>query len=217
MRHFAVLQPVRRGRWGSVWLVKDRRNSERNQLLFVPSRLRAWPLWLRRLESLDATPVRLRQGRVAILITSTDATDVLQLIRKSNRSGVSVLNAMAGFEAKVPTKKTLLWILPVIAVFPVLFLALAPSQLPVSKRIPVSKVETSASSSCSGSLSVGSEVVGALGRYEKLSIDGEKFVIASFTKVGGLVQIKTKRLCDQKYFRFNSWIREGKLRVERIY
>jgi hypothetical protein len=48
-------------------------------------------------------------------------------------------------------------------------------------------------------------------------VAGQKYKVADFKKLGGLAQIKVKRICDGRYLRFEAWLDAKKLRVERVY
>jgi len=126
LRHFAVLSLEKRRRYGTIWLVKDRRGLGENQCLLVPSKAKAWPLLLSALTQLDASPVRLRNGKVALLVGSNDLRSIHESITRSKKTNAQTLNAFSGFEsaASISKRKPLLAILVMAAI--VAFVSVVP-------------------------------------------------------------------------------------------
>jgi len=217
LRHFAVLRRQLRSFRGSTWEVQDRRNVLRKHYLFVPSRMNSWPIWLNRLESLDPTPIRLRNGKVCLLLTSSELDTVRTCLRVGSRRPNVELNALTGFQATQSKRKRFRFVLiPAIATAVLLFIpiprdgSLATQTIEPSKPAP--KVQ-----SCTNNNVSGSEISGPLVRYRSIQVAGQKYKVADFKKLGGLAQIKVKRICDGRYLRFEAWLDAKKLRVERVY
>lgn len=216
LRNFAVIKRVKVSRLGHLWLVKDRRGLGLDQLLLVPSRCRVWPLLISSLVQHEASPVRLRSTRVAILIGSTDVKSVMSALRGTRAESV-VLNAISGFEqgrAKLSRK-------PLLVVAGVAALVASANLIPKSVSTQASVVEAhtyeKTNKLCGVSLSVGQEVVGSTKKLKLVSVEETEFVVASSQKLGGLVQLKLKRSCDEKYFRVDAWSNKNAVLIARVY
>jgi len=217
LRYYAVLRRALSGRRGSVWEVQDRRNPLRQQYLFVPSRMNSWPIWLKRLESLDPTPTRLRNGKVALLFTSSDVPSIRACLRRRAEGSNLVLNAMTGFQPSPTKRKNLhsVWI-PTIAAACFLVLLL-PKDVSSAKQTLERPLVQPRTDTCKIDLPAGSEISGSLARYKTVVIRGQKYKIAAINDLGGLAQVKAKRICDNRYFRFDAWLYKQSSRIERVY
>lgn len=216
LRHFAVMKSVKISRYGHLWLVKDRRGLGLDQLLLVPGKRRVWPLLLSSLSKHEASPVRLRSARVAILIGSSDIKDVMTALRDTKTEPV-VLNAISGFEqgrSKLSGK-------PLLAIAGVAALLVSANLIPknvstqaaVVENLPLKRV----AKVCGIELSEGQEIIGSTKRLKRVSISQTEFVVASSQRLGGLLQIKLKRSCDEKYFRVDAWSDETKVLIAKVY
>jgi hypothetical protein len=216
LRHFAVIKRLKVSRFGHLWLVKDRRGLGLDQLLLVPSKRRVWPLLLSALSQHEASPVRLRSTRVAILIGSTEIKSVMSALRATKTAPV-ILNAISGFEqgrAKLSRK-------PLLVVAGVVALALSANLYPKSVSTQAAVVESPPVEKvlkvCGIELSQEQEILGSTKRLKRVSIREMEFVVASSQRLGGLLQLKLKRSCDGKYFRVDAWSDETKVLIAKVY
>jgi hypothetical protein len=216
LRHFAVMKRVKVSRYGHLWLVKDRRGIGLDQLLLVPSRGRAWPLLLSAMSQHEASPVRLRSARVAILIGSIDIKAVMTALRETKSQSV-VLNAISGFEQGRTRsgKKSIIAVAGIAAL--VLSINLIPktlsTQAAVVEIVPVDKIVKV----CGTELVEGQVLLGAIKKLNRVSVNRTEFVIASSQKLGGLHQLKLKRSCDKKYFRVDAWSDKDQVLIAKVY
>jgi len=215
LRHFAVIERAHRNRFGSTWLVQDRRNQLRKQHLFVPSRLRSWPIWQSRLELIEPTPTRLRNGRVAILISAADSNEVREALRKRTKSSSNKLNALTGFEKGDRKSKLRMVLLPAVALGFCLLLIVPKEESLATPKVELSKQKVPLS--CALAIEAGALAVGSVRHFGFLEISGSRYKIASVQKLGGLAQVKLKRVCDKRYVRLDLWFDQSQLRVEKVY
>lgn len=217
LRYFAVIRRDLRSFRGSIWEVRDRRNPTRQQCLFLPSRVNSWPIWLNRLANFAPTPIRLRNGKVALLLNGSDLESVRACLRRRTKVSNLELDVMTGFQTtRAKRKKLQLVLLPTIAVLVSTFL-LMPRDESVATPTPQRSTIAPKVDSCNVTVNRGVEISGTLSRYESIEITGQKYKIAEINKLGGLAQIKAKRTCDKKYFRFDAWLDEKDSRIERVY
>ena len=211
-----MIKRVKASSFGCLWLVKDRRGDGRNQLLLVPSKRRPWPLLLSCLASNDVSPVRLRNTRVALLITGSDVKVVTAALRASKSQSV-VLNAVSGFESRRPSaaKKLIFSLLGIVLVL--LCVAMFPSTTPTTATVIEPQPKEGTLVSCGEQLKVGQEVIGSTNRLMRVSIEEIHFLVASNQKLGGLLQLKLKRLCDEKYFRVDAWADVDQVLIAKVY
>jgi hypothetical protein len=216
LRHFAVMKRAKISRYGHLWLVKDRRGLGLDQLLLVPSKRRVWPLLLSALSKHEASPVRLRNSRVAILIGSTDTKSVITALRETKNETV-VLNAISGFEqgrSRLRTK-------PLLAIAGLAALVVGANLIPKSISTQAAVVESQPlerlAKVCEIELNQGEEILGSTKKLKRVSIKETEFVVASSQRLGGLLQLKLKRSCDGKYFRVDAWSDKTKVLLAKIY
>ena len=216
LRHFAVIERASRSVWGSLWLVQDRRNLSRKQYLFVPSRLRAWPRWLKLLELQHASPTRLRNGRVALLINDEDLEVVIKTVKSNRTTSKAQLDALRGFQETKTQRKKLRYGVAVasLVAMAVLLIPRGDGRLEVAQPMKIAEVKVD---SCSKVIEAGVAIEGASKKLSKVLIAGAQFKIADVNRFGGLAQLKIKRLCDSKYFRVDAWASGKKLLIEKIY
>jgi hypothetical protein len=216
LRHFAVMKRVKVSRFGHLWLVKDRRGLGLDQLLLVPSKRRVWPLLLSSLAQHDASPVRLRSARVAILIGSAEVKSVMSALRGTKSESV-VLNAISGFEqgrAKF-SRKPLLVVAGVAAL--VVSVNLIPKSVSTQAAVVEIQPQVKIVKVCGARLSEGQKILGPTKRLKRVVIEETEFVVASSQKLGGLLQLKLKRSCDDKYFRVDAWSNKDQVLIARVY
>ena len=203
LRNFAVLKLERRTALGKFYSVRDRRLEAVDQLLFVPSKLRAWPRHLAQLSNLDSTPVRLRDGRVALLIGSSfDLTSIQLSLKAVKRTRVS-FDAITGFHhGTVKRRRRLLLGTFCSGLACLLF-------LPQSFAIPelrttqvVMKVEPKRVT-CSTAPKVGEQV--ELLANRQAESNGIKYEVQAKTQLGGLVQLNLVRVCDKSHWKLTAW------------
>ena len=217
LRHFAVLKRVKGRRYGAIWLVKDRRGLGVNQYLLVPSKVMAWPLLLSALNQYQASPVRLRNGKVALLIGLGDVSQIVEAIRKAKFKSPEKLNAISGFELATSSSRKK----PVVALVLIAVIAIVSALIPkpeiadVEVLTPLKKEKQI--DRCALPIEVDSQVVGLSAKSKSITISGFKYKVASMQKLGGLTQLKLKRTCDQKYFRVDAWSQNNQVVVSKVY
>lgn len=204
-------------RYGKIWLVKDRRGLGQSQYLLVPSRTRAWPLLFDSLSAHQASPVRLRNGKVAILVGSKDLKSIQTSIRLSKKSTLQKLNAISGFESveKKPSRR------PVIAVAAIatitLLVLLAPKPVEAETEVIVDKKIAMTVETCSKPIPLEAQILGTLTVAKQIELDGLVYQIASKQRLGGLIQLRLKRKCDNKYFSVDAWSKNDQVVVSKVY
>ena len=204
-------------RYGAVWLVKDRRGLGENQHLLVPSRSKAWPLLLSSLSEHQASPVRLRNGKVAILVGSKDLEAIQTSIRLSRKSTVQKLNAISGFESveKKTQKRPTIAIVSIAAI--TLLVLLIPKPVEADTEVVVEQKTRTKVETCSKPIPSDAPILGTLAVAKQIEIDGLDYKIASKQRLGGLIQLKLKRKCDKKYFSVDAWSRKDQVLVSKVY
>jgi hypothetical protein len=216
LRHFAVLERVKRGGFGNIWLVQDRRGKERSQFLLVPSKAKAWPLLLSSLAHQQASPVRLRNGKVALLISVSEVKEIVDALHKRRKSEAQKLNAISGFEvAENSSRKYSLIVVAILAV--AIFTALLPRPVVADVEVVAPVEKAKLIDKCALPIELESLIVGQLAKFKSVSIGGNKYKVASVQKLGGLTQLKLKRTCDQKYFRVDAWSQSNQTIVSKVY
>jgi hypothetical protein len=70
---------------------------------------------------------------------------------------------------------------------------------------------------CALPIEAGALAVGRVRQFGFLEISGSRYKIASVQKLGGLAQVKLKRVCDKRYVRLDLWSNRSQLRVEKVY
>jgi len=203
LRNFAVLKLERRNALGRFYLVRDRRLETADQLLFVPNKLRAWPRYLAQLSSLDSTPVRLRDGRVALLIGSSFDPTSIQLSLKAVKRTRVTFDAITGFHyGTVKRRRRLLLVTFCSGLACLLFLPQAIATPEVMTKQVVMKVEPKRGS-CSTAPKVGERVELLANRHAELN--GIKYAVQAKTQLGGLVQLNLVRVCDKSDWKLTAW------------
>ena len=202
LRNFAVLRKSGRSLSGSFYLVRDRRVLTPDQVLFVPSKWRAWPRYLALANNLDSTPVRLRDGRVGILLGSGIQPEKLKSL-KLEKSRRWTFDAISGFhEGKVRRKNPVL-----VSTFcsGLILLMLLPQMLskPVNSRAKEVIVSSIKTSTCSNQLETGEQF--KIVQVEVALINEIKYSVVRKTQLGGLWQLQMVRVCDKAPMRITAW------------
>lgn len=128
-----------------------------------------------------------------------------------------VLNAISGFEqgrAKFSGKPLL--IVAVVAAL-VVSVNLIPKSVSTEAASYEVQPEMTIAKVCGVSLSEGQEVLGSTKRLKRVVIEETEFVVASSQKLGGLLQLKLKRSCDDKYFRVDAWSNKNQVFIAKVY
>lgn len=203
LRNFAVLKLERRNALGRFYTVRDRRSESASQLLFVPSKLRAWPRHLAQLSSLNSTPVRLRDGRVALLIgSSSDLTSTQSALKVTKQTRVT-FDAISGFHhGTIKRGRPLLIGTVCSGLVCLLFLPKAFATPQLRTKQVVLKVEPK-KSNCSTAPKVGEQL--ELLAYRQAESNGIKYQVQAKTQLGGLGQLNLVRVCDKSKWKVTAW------------
>ena len=165
---------------------------------------------------MEPTPTRLRNGRVAVLLSAPDAKSIKKQLNAKVKTGGIKLNAMSGFESDQQKNKLRTVLLPALAIFMCLIFFVPKEQsaaTQVVKQIPKEKQELA----CASPIASGAQVLGKLEKFGLIYIQDHRYKIASFQRLGGLAQVKLKRVCDKTYLRLDLWSDGAQLKVEKVY
>jgi hypothetical protein len=218
LRHHAVVERVMTVRFGSIWRVHDRRDPSIPKLLVLPTKAKPWPVLLEVLSQHQPTPTRLRNGKVAFILPNIPLIELKSSFRKSRTSSRSRLDALTGFSAtQVETRSKVIAFATIIIIGGLLFI-----QFPWSyaQSKPLSKVpiaQKSKASTCKADVVLGMRISKGIKRFEKFKIAENTFVVANLSRFGGLTQLTLKRVCDDKYFRFDAWKSSEYLEITKLY
>lgn len=218
LRHYAVVERVSTYRFGVLWQVHDRRDPVPEKLLLVPYKSKPWPILLEKLAAFQPSPMRLRNGQVALLIANGELDEIRRALRFDSYEAKNRLNPLHGFSTLSGTKKlkgifiaggvTIACVL--LAIVPLKQVASAPlEKIVVSSQKPIKK--------CQEEFAVGGELSSGIRRLSKVTLREESFTISSMRAFGGLVQIRLRRGCDGKYFRLDAWQNVNSFEVSKVY
>ena len=70
---------------------------------------------------------------------------------------------------------------------------------------------------CGLPIQVDDKIVGEIAKSKSIKVSGFEYKIANTQKLGGLIQLKLKRKCDQQYFRVDAWSQNNQLTVSKVY
>jgi hypothetical protein len=210
-----VLERVTVLKMGSIWKVNDRRDLATDKLLLVPSKIKPWPVLLEILANHNPSPIRLRNGKVGLLISSVQLVELKSALR-NNHAQDSKLDALTGFTTTVKTNKSKIFIVFSIIIFCVLLATQLPHVETASSPITIPAPKNT-SVQCAGNLSKGLRIPISIRTLSKIKFQANTFIVASAVRFGGLTQVKLKRSCDGKYFRFDAWKGEDYLEISRLY
>jgi hypothetical protein len=217
LRHFAVLECLRSGRFGAIWGVRDRRGSTKSQFLLVPSRVKPWPVLMTRLEKLQPIPVRLRNGNVGLLLSGIDLDQLTDFLKPRSRTVDFHLDALHGFViAKRARRAPRVLLLGLCVVFG-FSLVLLPQNTSRQAAVSVPMDGKSTPGLCAEGPQVNHKIEGSSKRFSPVQLGKDKYTIASVKRLGGLAQLKIKRKCDSKFFRIDAWIRSSEVIVSKVY
>jgi hypothetical protein len=173
-------------------------------------------MWLKLLEVHNISPARLRNGRVAILISDEEVEVLIKTIKANRTTSKAQLNALTGFQESRPKGKRRVFLFLAASLLGVAVMIIPrPTQVPIGVA-PSSSVEI-AVKSCATDFSSGTTVERLARKFSKVQIAGIEFKIAEIKRFGGLAQLKLKRVCDSKYFRVDAWASGKELLIEKIY
>jgi len=203
LRNFAVLKLECRNALGRFYSVSDRRLEAPTQTLFVPGKLRAWPRYLAQLRDFDATPVRLRDRRVAVLIGAGSDLRSIQLALRKGKQKEFTFDAISGFHhGTIKSRRPILLGTFCSVSICLLFLPQAFATLKVKTSQVAIKVEPK-SPSCSRAPKVGEQV--ELLANRQAESNGIKYQVQAKTQLGGLVQLNLVRVCDKSKWKVTAW------------
>jgi hypothetical protein len=203
LRNFAVLKLERSNPLGRFYSVRDRRLDSPEQTLFVPSKLRAWPRYLAQLSNLDSTPVRLRDGKVALLIGSSFDLSRIQFALKAVKRTRVTFDAISGFHhGAIKPRRPLLIGTFSFGLACLLFLPQAIATPGVMTKLVVMKVEPKRVT-CSTEPKVGEQF--ELLANRQAESNGIKYEVQAKTQLGGLVQLNLVRVCDKSHWKLTAW------------
>lgn len=215
LRNFALLESVERTKFGRIYAVQDRRSHAKSNL-FIPNRLRAWPRYLQIFQGTDVTAVRLRDGRVALLLPF--GVDVKKHMRATSqtmkqRSG---FNALSGFQI-YPAKQKRRYASALIGLTCLIVAGLVWHGTAVAKGPVVvhpSPVKLSVEV-CSNRTLLGQRFAWAIGQNEAL-INGVRIHVGGAQQLGGFLQLQMVGQCDHKYFHVSAWLEGKQFRITSV-
>ncbi len=197
-----MLRKSDRSLYGSFYLVRDRRVLTPDQVLFVPSKWRAWPRYLALANNLEHTPVRLRDGRVGILLGSGIQPESLKSFKPA-KSKTWTFDAISGFhEGKVRRRHPVLLTTCCSGLILLMLLPQMLSKPAITKATEVI-VAQNKTSECSKQLAVGEQF--KIAHLKVALISGIKHSVVRRTQLGGLWQLQLVRLCDKAPIRLTVW------------
>lgn len=215
VRNFAILESIEKTRFGSTYAVQDRRSNVKSHL-FVPSRLRAWPRYLELFTGIDVTAVRLRNGRVALLLPV--GVDVRNQMRASKKvmKQKNGFNALIGFEVN-PAKQKRRFASALIGLSSCLVAGLvwqgtAEAKGPVPVDPSPVKLRVDA---CSNTTLLGQSLAWSIGQRDVL-INGERIHIGSAQQLGGFLQLQMVSECDHKSVHVSAWLEGKQFRITSV-
>lgn len=216
LRHFAVLAKGAKTRYGKIWRVHDRRSELKLGILFVPNRKRIWPIWLEIIKETKPSPVRLRNGTVAILVPGTNTEQLRCLLKIPRNERGPTLDVMTGFKGEKP-KRGSKWML-VTGAGLLLLIGIAASQLTIPKEgITVPPKVIDEVQSCSAIPEVGFSFPKGIKAGSKVTIGDSAFLVGPLKQFGGLTQVVIKRSCDGKRFKMEAWVNKSNYEIAKVY
>ncbi|MEY2815881.1 MAG: hypothetical protein RJA78_457 [Actinomycetota bacterium] len=203
LRNFAVLKLERRNTLGRVYSVRDRRLEAANQYLFVPSKRRAWPRYLAQFSNLGTTPVRLRDGKVALLIApSVDLASVKFALKPAKQTRLT-FDAISGFHHDTVKRRRSLLIATTCSGLICLSLLPHAFATPEVRTKPVAIEVETRRLTCSTTPKAGEQV--QLQTDRQTELNGIKYLVQAKTQLGGLVQLNLVRVCDESKWKVTAW------------
>jgi hypothetical protein len=164
---------------------------------------------------MDPTPTRLRNGRVAVLISAFETNTIREALRKGSKANGIKLNALTGFETGGTKSKLRMALLPTFVLGLCLLLVIPKEQSLATPKVAPPKQKVLIS--CGDTIKQGAQAQGSIVQFGFLDIQGSRYKIASVQKLGGLAQVKLKRVCDKQYLRIDLWFDGVQLKVEKVY
>ena len=206
LRYFALSTRIVVRLWGSVWLAKDRRDGKQYWLI-KPNRTICWPRVMAAIEMHGPIPVKLRNNRVALLVSNQN--DDRSLIRAISKSGWKTVefDVFRGFQEKRVSKARLLILLSLALIFGSVF-------LPHPKLKADNQVQ--ASTVCNSAIRAGMLLEDYKPNGKNLIIEGEEFTVLTSKGFGGLLDLLIKRKCDSKQFKVRTWVTTKKQVISKV-
>jgi hypothetical protein len=159
----------------------------------------------------------LRNGKVALLVSNNNLELIQNSLQRARKTTVQKLNAISGFEsvASGRGKKPLVAILAFAVIGA--FVSVVPK--PVVADVPVIEISQKPKPvvKCGLPIQIADEIVGVIAKSKSIKVSGFEYKIANTQKLGGLIQLKLKRKCDQKYFRVDAWSQSNQVTVSKVY
>ena len=205
-----------RSKGGSLWEIRDRRSPEVSQHLFIPSFLVAWPRWLAVIGN-DGSPVRLRNGKVALLLNKglSDEQLIKKLQMPANMTRYKLLPMQGFSEQKTHVSKTHVATVAALLALTVL-LTFTMNQHQASLPSLKKQANVAELNSCKKVSLLGEILPRNVKAHTTTSIHSITYRNQQATRFGGLTQIQLRRMCDGKTFRLQAWQSKDSLKVFRV-
>ena len=196
LKFFALTKMGRLSIYGSLWKAVDRRNTQTELVLFVPNYLRNWARYFSLLEDYLIRPVKLRSGRVGILLqTGLDLKQMRKLVKIRFLKRHS-FTPNSGFELATKRFKPK-YVLVLIVLVLIGILSVPKLQNETTFSAPVRLP------SCSFEIEAGSMLKRAItGRF---TVAGKAIKVKSLGSFGGFAQLSVTRDCDRKKYEIRAW------------
>ena len=217
LRFYAVTGLASRTMVGRVWHVVDRRVADKSQLLFVPNRRRAWPIWVEQLDSQDATPVRLRSGKVALLFSAEIGHKELRTFLRVPSTLSHQFSATAGFRLG---KRKLFGRFTLVSIGAIsMLLVVIPMSMAVPRQVDVKPANSSKNRStviCELRPKVGERLAKSISRGKILTLNQRKHKVLQVSNLGGLHRIRVMRICDRETFDLQAWVYKAGMYISKV-
>jgi len=205
LRNFAVLRLVKRLWLGKVFEVQDRRLANSSQLLFVPNSLKSWPRYLAILTENEALPLRLRSGKVAILLgNNVKSTDLLKALKRGQRN-TWTFTALTGFCGSSPKKLPKGLPILLTCLLAVALTVVLGSQQRGSTSKMQDKSEQVATTVCVEAIKVGDKFQ-ISGQKHNLVKHGVNLKILRLEIIGGYLQAQIHSRCKNSDLQIKAWL-----------
>lgn len=206
LRNFAVLRRVARFWQGQVFEVQDRRLMDNPQLLFAPNRFRSWPRYLAMFGDRGATPVRLRNSKVAVLFGHEVQLQQLKYALRLKTKGQWTFAALTGFQNSTK-RKVARFILPTACCLVAISLAtvLSGPRTLADAKTP-QRTELASKAVCVEPPQVGDKVQ-LNAKMGTLLIRERSLKAVHVQIIGGFMQAQIRSECNSKELLVKAWLR----------
>lgn len=205
LRNFAVLRLVKRLWLGKVFEVQDRRLANSSQLLFVPNRLKSWPRYLAVLTDNEALPVRLRSGKVAILLgNNVKSTDLLKVLKRWQRTDWT-FTALTGFCGSSTRKSPKVLLILLTCLLAAALTVVLGSQQSVSTSKIQDTSKPVATTVCVEEIKVGDKVQISRKKHNLVK-HGVNLKILRLEIIGGYLQAQVHSICKNSDLQIKAWL-----------